>query len=63
MMEKSREEMEKECAETNARAEQCQHQCQRLENCVRYLFLPIYAVDFFTNLWYNHSVSERQRGI
>ncbi len=36
MMEKSREEMEKECAEANARAEQYQHQCQRLENRIRY---------------------------
>ncbi len=35
-MEKSREEMEKECAEANARAEQYQHQCQRLENRIRY---------------------------
>ena len=24
------------------------------------LLFPIYAVDFFTNLWYNHSMSERQ---
>ena len=36
MMEKSREEMEKKCAEANARAEQYQHQCQRLENRIRY---------------------------
>ncbi len=36
MMEKSREEMEKECAEANARAEQYQHQVQRLENRIRY---------------------------
>ncbi len=35
-MEKSREEMEKECAEANARAEQYQHQVQRLENRIRY---------------------------
>jgi len=35
-MEKSREEMEKECAEANARAEQYQHQVQRLENQIRY---------------------------
>lgn len=35
-MEKSREEMEKECAEANARAEQYQHQAQRLENRIRY---------------------------
>ncbi len=35
-MEKSRKEMEKECAEANARAEQYQHQCQRLENRIRY---------------------------
>ncbi len=35
-MEKSREEMEKECAEAKARAEQYQHQCQRLENRIRY---------------------------
>lgn len=24
------------------------------------LLFPIYTVDFFTNLWYNHFVSERQ---
>ncbi|WP_298032004.1 DUF3847 domain-containing protein [uncultured Dysosmobacter sp.] len=36
MMEKSREEMEKECAEATARAEQYQHQVQRLENRIRY---------------------------
>ncbi len=36
MMEKSREEMEKECAEATAKVEQYQHQCQRLENRVRY---------------------------
>ncbi len=35
-MEKSREELEKECAEANSRAEQYQHQCQRLENRIRY---------------------------
>lgn len=35
-MEKSREEMEKECAEANARAEQYQHQVQRLANRIRY---------------------------
>ena len=35
-MEKSREELEKECAEATARAEQYQHQCQRLENKIRY---------------------------
>lgn len=35
-MEKSREEMKKECAEANARAEQYQHQVQRLENRIRY---------------------------
>ena len=35
-MEKSREEMEKECAEANARADQYQHQVQRLENRIRY---------------------------
>ncbi len=35
-MEKSREELEKEYAEATARAEQYQHQCQRLENRVRY---------------------------
>ncbi len=35
-MEKSCEEMEKECAEANARAEQYQHQVQRLENRIRY---------------------------
>jgi len=35
-MEKSREEMEKECAEANARAKQYQHQVQRLENRIRY---------------------------
>ncbi len=35
-MEKSRKEMENECAEANARAEQYQHQVQRLENRIRY---------------------------
>ena len=35
-MEKSRKELEKECAEATARAEQYQHQCQRLENKIRY---------------------------
>ncbi len=35
-MEKSRKELEKECAEANARAEQYQHQVQRLENRIRY---------------------------
>ncbi len=35
-MNKSRKEMEKECTEANARAEQYQHQVQRLENRVRY---------------------------
>jgi len=35
-MGKSREEMEKECAEANARAEQYQYQCQRLENRISY---------------------------
>jgi len=35
-MEKSREELEKECAEANARAEQYQHQVQRLENRILY---------------------------
>ncbi len=35
-MEKSCEEMEKECAEANSRAEQYQHQVQRLENRIRY---------------------------
>ena len=35
-MNKSREELEKECAEANARAEQYQHQVQRLENRIRY---------------------------
>ncbi len=35
-MEKSREEMEKECAEATARAEQYKHQVQRLENRIRY---------------------------
>lgn len=31
-MKKSREELEKECAEAAAKAEQYQHQAQRLEN-------------------------------
>ncbi len=35
-MEKSREELEKECAEATAKTEQYQHQCQRLENRLRY---------------------------
>jgi len=35
-MEKSREEMEKECTEANVRVEQYQHQVQRLENRIRY---------------------------
>ncbi len=35
-MEKSREELGKECAETTAKAEQYQHQCQRLGNRIRY---------------------------
>ena len=35
-MDKLREEMEKKCAEANARAEQYQHQVQRLENRIRY---------------------------
>ncbi len=35
-MEKSREELEKKCAEATAKAEQYQHQCQRLENRIRY---------------------------
>jgi len=35
-MEKSRKEMEKECVDTNARAEQYQHQVQRLKIRIRY---------------------------
>ena len=35
-MKKSREELEKECAEAIAKVEQYQHQCQRLENRIRY---------------------------
>jgi hypothetical protein len=35
-MKKSREELEKDCAEATAKAEQYQHQCQRLENRIRY---------------------------
>ena len=35
-MEKSHEELEKEYAETTVKVEQYQHQCQRLENRIRY---------------------------
>ena len=35
-MKKSREELEKECAEATAKAEQYQHEAQRLENRIRY---------------------------
>ena len=35
-MKKSRKELEKECAKATAKVEQYQHQCQRLENRIRY---------------------------
>ena len=35
-MDKSREELEKQCAEAEAKMEQYQHQSQRLENRVKY---------------------------
>ncbi len=35
-MEKSREELEKECAEATAKLAQYQHKVQRLENRLRY---------------------------
>ena len=35
-MDKSREELEKELAEANAKLEQYQHKGQRLENCIKY---------------------------
>ena len=35
-MDKSHKELEKEYAETTVKAEQYQHQCQRLENRIRY---------------------------
>ena len=35
-MEKTREELKKELAEANAKFEQYQHKCQRLENRIKY---------------------------
>ncbi len=35
-MDKTREELKKECAEATAKVGQYQHQCQRLENRIRY---------------------------
>lgn len=35
---------------------------KRYEILIPFLF-PNYAVEFFTNLWYNHFISEKQIGI